>query len=476
MNADPTSQSSRVGVRILDFSLDLLAHPSQRSRYDLPMRQLVLFFALAASVATASAQINDAEVWVGSLDMTGGRFAVSNLVNISNHPGYDNQPSFFSDGSRLVFTSQIAELDETGHAVQAVIYDLASGTSTAVTGALGFSPTPAADGKSLMMLREGHVVLRDAAGKETALTETKDAGYFTRFDDPTWVLFMNDKQRRIVIYDATTKALETMAVGANTAPFRVPGKRAVTFVATEPFPAPEGDAAKSAPPRKLVLRQLDLNDRRVITLATIPFATSGSHVWTSRGTLLMASAHTIYEWDPAHPEDWRKAAEFDNPELQGLTRIALSPRGDRIALVSTPRDETIIRDSRAASNKALAAHHAAAFAEIMKDDATVVAAGGQLIQGAKAIQETIEARWKAQPDLVFVRTPTSIEISRSDPAASERGTWTGHATTAAGPADWRGEYQAVWRKTITSSGLPSWTIASELFVALDCNGAGCAAK
>ena len=440
------------------------------------MRHLAFTLALLASASPLSAQINDAEVWVGSLDMSGGRLAVSNLVNISNHPGYDNQPAFLADGSKVVFTSQIAELDETGHAVQAVIYDLASGASTPMPSALGFSPTPVADGKSIMMLREGHVVLRDAAGKETALTATSDAGYFTRLDDRTWVLFMNDKQRRIVIYDVSTKALDTMAVGANTAPFRVPGKRAVTFVATEPFPAPEGDAAKNAPARKLVLRQLDLDARHVVTLATIPFPTSGSHVWTTRGTLLMASAHTIYEWNPSHPDDWRKAADFDQPDLQGLTRIALSPRGDRIALVSTPRDETIIRDSRAASNQALAAHHAAAFAQIMNDDCIVTTAAGVLIHGRAEMQSAIEERWKKQPDLVFVRTPTSIEISRSDPAASERGTWTGHATTAAGLADWRGEYQAVWRKTMSGTGLPSWTIASELFVALDCTGAGCALR
>src|SRR3954451_19060406 len=144
------------------------------------MRAIVLVV-LLASAAALHAQINDSEVWAGSLDMSSGRFAVSNLTNISKHPGYDNQPAFFPDG-RLVFTSQIAVLDETGHAVQAVIHDFASGASTPVSGALGFSPTPAADG-SLMMLRDGHVVLRDAAGKETSLTETKDAGYFTRFDD-----------------------------------------------------------------------------------------------------------------------------------------------------------------------------------------------------------------------------------------------------------------------------------------------------
>src|SRR5207248_2972044 len=106
--------------------------------------------------------------------------------------------------------------------------------------------------------------------------------------------------------------------------------------------------------------------------------------------------------------------------------------------------------------------------QILKDDVIVVAASGKLIQARAAIKDEIEARWKREPDLLFVRTPASIEISRSDAAASERGTWTGHATTSSGSADWRGEYQAVWRKSITGAGLPSWTIASELFVALDC--------
>ncbi|MGA8808258.1 MAG: hypothetical protein WB973_10310, partial [Thermoanaerobaculia bacterium] len=374
------------------------------------MRRIVLFVLLASAV-TLHAQINDSEVWAGSLDMSGGRFVVSNLANISKHPGYDNQPSFFPDG-KLVFTSQIAVLDETGHAVQAVIHDFAKGTSTPVPGAMGFSPTPAADG-SLMLLREGHVVLHDASGRESQLTETTDAGYFTRFDEQTWVLYMNDKQRRIVMYDPKTKALETMALGSITAPFRIPGKRAVSFVAVEPFPAPAG----TTPPRKLFLRQLDLDGHHVTTLASISFPTSGSHVWTSRGTLLMASGHTIYEWNPAKPDDWPIAATFDDPELQGLTRIAISPRGDRIALVSTPRDETIIRDSRAASNQALASHNGAAFAQVLGDDATVIAASGKVTQGRAAIRKEIESRWNAQPDLVFVRTPTAIGVSRSDAAA-----------------------------------------------------------
>src|SRR5258706_7338131 len=107
------------------------------------MRRIVLFL-LLASAATLHAQINDSEVWVGSLDMSPGRFAVSNLVNISKHPGYDNQPAFFPNG-KLVFASQIAVLDETGHTVQAVIHDFATRTFTPVPGALRFKSTAAAN-------------------------------------------------------------------------------------------------------------------------------------------------------------------------------------------------------------------------------------------------------------------------------------------------------------------------------------------
>ena len=45
---------------------------------------------------------------------------ISNLVNVSNdHPGYDNQPAFFPDGS-LVYTTQSGELTDNGLGVHAV--------------------------------------------------------------------------------------------------------------------------------------------------------------------------------------------------------------------------------------------------------------------------------------------------------------------------------------------------------------------
>jgi hypothetical protein len=296
-------------------------------RYTPAMRiKFAVAFVLALPLA---GQTLDTEVWVGALDMRDGAFVVSGLKNISQEPGYDNQPAFYADGGTLLYTTEATKLDDSGLGVHAVRYDLATGTKTPLTGAKGFSPTPVG-GDQLMVLRQGRVFLHDANGKLIReATQTNTAGYYTPFDETMWVLFMNEPERRIVLYDPRTNEDETVATGAVTAPFRIPGARAVTFVAERPFPAVEGTT-----PRR-VLHRLDLETKRVTELATIPFETGGSHLWTSRGSLLMAGGASIYEWRPDAPGDWKVVYRSDDPQLAGISRIAIGANGTRIALVST---------------------------------------------------------------------------------------------------------------------------------------------
>lgn len=374
------------------------------------MRILAGFVLMLALAPLAGAQILETEVWAGALDLRDGGFAVSDLKNLSNHRGYDNQPAFLPDGQSLLFTTEAVNLDETGLGVHAVRYDLRNGKSTPLPLARGFSPTPAADGQ-IMLLREGGVWLHDARGKLVrALTQTTQAGYFYRFEDESWVLFMNDQDRRIVLYDPRSHALETMITGAITAPYRVPGERAVTFV------------VQSEDTR--TLHRLDVDAKRVATLATIPFRTGGHHVWTPRGTLFMASGPAIHEWDPHRPSEWPIVQRFDSPDLQGITRIALNPAADRIALVSTANDETVLRNSRAAVNDAMAA-------------------------ALKTFRGTS-----------YVRTIESIAFGES--SATERGTWIRRWRSADGPVELRGRYTASWQRTIGGDGAPSWAVGREV--------------
>src|SRR4029450_8623817 len=47
----------------------------------------------------------DTEVFLASLSIKGDTVEIGAPVNISNSPGYDNQPSFTPDGAAVLFTS-----------------------------------------------------------------------------------------------------------------------------------------------------------------------------------------------------------------------------------------------------------------------------------------------------------------------------------------------------------------------------------
>ena len=48
-------------------------------------------------------QAPDAEIFLVSLSSTGGKLAVTGARNLTNRPGYDNQPNWSRDGAHAVF-------------------------------------------------------------------------------------------------------------------------------------------------------------------------------------------------------------------------------------------------------------------------------------------------------------------------------------------------------------------------------------
>ena len=81
--------------------------PRPRDRYTprmlklAPLTSLLLLMAATAPQAPPPAT----EVFVASFAIEDGKAVIGKPVNISNNPGYDNQPSFTPDGSAILFTS-----------------------------------------------------------------------------------------------------------------------------------------------------------------------------------------------------------------------------------------------------------------------------------------------------------------------------------------------------------------------------------
>lgn len=139
------------------------------------------------------------------------------------------------------------------------------------------------------------------------------------------------------------------------------------------------------------------------------------------------------------------------------------------AAADVPSDREQIAELREQSNQAIARHDLAGVLASFDDKYQVTSGSGELFQETHA--ERL-AHWQeifaVSDDIIYTRSPQTIEVSTYLPRAAEHGRWTGSWTSEAGRKELGGSYTASWSKV---DGV--WKIRSEIFITLFCNGPGC---
>ena len=251
----------------------------------------------------------DTDIFLASFSAH-GQPAVSRAVNITHTPGYDNQPSFTPDGAGLLFTSNRG-------ATQTDIYryEIAAETTTRVTDTPEgeYSPTVTPDGQHISAIRveaDGtqrlwQFTLQGAGAAlpppTLVLERVKPVGYHAWADDHTLALFVLGTPATLQLADTRSGT--------------------ISFV--------DRDEDGS-----LMVRELDPKTRAVTTLvAAVPGAKEADLAWTPDGELLMAEKDVLYAWR-RDANGWNRLANLASLGMHGVTRLAVSPKGDRIAIVA----------------------------------------------------------------------------------------------------------------------------------------------
>lgn len=297
---------------------------------------------------------NDPDIFLATLTKRDGKLVVGTPVNITHSPGYDNQPSFTRDGRGVLFSSvrgasaaPAAAAPSAGRAAAPPTdiyrYDIDTQSIARVTNTpeAEYSPTVTPDGLHISVVRvEADSTQRLWAfglnGKDPALvlTDIKPVGYHAWIDANTVALFVLGQPATLQIADVRTGKADIVAQGIGRSVLRTPSG-AVSFVRQQ-------RTAPDIPPTYTIDQVVPSKQpgsaapSSTVLVEPVPGSGDPNLAWTSDGTLLMAHEGRLYSWRQGD-RDWTPAADLAALGLSGVTRLAVSPRGDRIAIVAVPR-------------------------------------------------------------------------------------------------------------------------------------------
>ena len=248
----------------------------------------------------------------------GRELALGKTINISNSPGYDNQPSFLPDGSAVLFASQRGE----GNQTDIYRYDIAKGVVTQLTKTpeSEYSPLVTPDGKTFSVIRQGtdgsqflwRYDLAGGNGRE-ALANVNPVGYHVWTDDTHLLLFVlggQGKPNTLQYADTATGIAEVVDTSIGRSLLRRPGTSTFSYVSK-----PAGG--------HWVVKSFDPKTRALATIVeTVDQNASEDCAWLPDGRLLMAAGSKIMAW--RNDTGWRDFADYSTDGSGRITRMAVS--------------------------------------------------------------------------------------------------------------------------------------------------------
>jgi WD40 repeat protein len=283
------------------------------------MRRGLLTLALAL-VPSVGAQAPGTDIYVATLSGSGSALRVGTPVNLTARTGYDNQPSFSPDGRSVYYTA--------GRDGQTDIYryDFVTGRSLPVTATpeSEYSPTVMPEGKRLSVIRvERDSTQRlwsfalDGSAPRLLLDSIKPVGYHVWLNADTVFVFVLGTPATLRRAELAHGSAEILARDIGRTLLLIPGRRAVSYV--------QRDSSGGW------IRSLDPVSGAGENLARLPEGTE-FYTWTREGELLSSRGNELLRFSTPSKQ-WERVASFSEPGLRRITRLAVSPKGDRIALV-----------------------------------------------------------------------------------------------------------------------------------------------
>lgn len=242
-------------------------------------------------------------------------------VNVSGNPGYDNQPSFTPDGKALLYVGTVEGQTEVFR------YELDSGNKVRLTDSPGseFSPTVMPDGfhfSTIILEKDGQQLLWKyplAGGAPQLVVPELVIGYHTWFEEDVLYSFVLGDTVSLQESDLTASTNRVLARNIGRSLHKIPGKGQISYI----------DKRQAD---KWLIVSYNPSSGKVEPIA-VALPGVEDMAWAPDGALWMGRDSMLYRLHPSRDKGWKRMADLSSWGLKGITRLAISPDGKKLALV-----------------------------------------------------------------------------------------------------------------------------------------------
>ena len=266
------------------------------------------------------------EIWLFDLEETDDAIRLSNPVNISDNPGYDNQPAFTEDGLNILFSSERQGQTDVAR------YSLVERYRTWLTDtpASEYSPAPYIGKKKYFSCvrqngDETQYLYRYAYKNKEPQVIIPDlkVGYYLWFDKRTLVTFVIDDTETLQVtnfkYGIRYPIEKNIGRSLQKIPIAVNDFGGLLSFISLQHNSPEIYAIDPK------------NSEQKYIGDALP--NSQDLVWTMAGSMLMGNEEGIFSYVPGVSESWTPVEIDSDRNFRGFSRMAVSPDGKKIAVV-----------------------------------------------------------------------------------------------------------------------------------------------
>lgn len=281
----------------------------------------LLFFSVSAF-----AQMPDTEIFVFDMQSQNGDVSYSNKQNISNTPGYDNQPSFYDNDVIIYAGIRENETDINQYNFNNSEHSWISNTKTGSE----FSPQRIPGSSDIAAVRLDTTGLQRLykynyeTGKSSTLLPDTKVGYFAFYDqNKILAAVLNESSLDLILYNITDKTSKKIISDAGRSIHKIPQSNSMSYTIQND----EGNY-------DIYLLDISKAETESYFVCELPDGTQ-DFTWLDEYRMLAFQDSNLYLFDTFGGEAWVKLADFSKYGITDITRLAVNSNLTKLALVGT---------------------------------------------------------------------------------------------------------------------------------------------